>query len=497
MKKHFFYFFLFLLTYLGNSQSKILKNIEGTKLVNSGVMMNSDNSVNGYYFFYEVDKVSKRERKFSIKILDQNLNEVLNKSFIEDKSSSLSQVKYNNQKLMFRIYNREDFKYIFYSLDSSGNLNKDFEYEEGIKNYVYRNDHTTQLNGSTVSFHPINDKGFLFYVKTKNKKFGYRLEYFATNGGENWSYISNKDLHEISTILNVEDSGIIIQEIEKKKLLARDYKACIKVLKPETGEIVFKKEFLKGENEKHLSNNAFIYENNLVIIGEYWEDNDKAYRDQSKGMFIDKYAFTGDRVFSKEVSWADNFEKTFNDLNDEKGKNYLFFHDFIKTNNGHIYAIGEQYRKTLSASSLGATQLTITDTYILHFDQEFSLIDITKFDKGKSRVSDKKVGGSAQIQALLLSRLGGFDYAYTQIDKDNDRFYSLFLDYERLKGEKNKMAFKAIIYNNGKLTEDKIYLEDGAIETKAKAAKTGYVLLINQDKKKKEVKLHLEKLNIE
>ncbi len=77
---------------IGYSQSKILKITEGSTLVNSGVMMNSENSVDGYYFFYEVDKVSKTEREFLIKILDQNLNEILNKSLIESKNTFLNRI---------------------------------------------------------------------------------------------------------------------------------------------------------------------------------------------------------------------------------------------------------------------------------------------------------------------------------------------------------------------------------------------------------------------
>ena len=85
---------------------------------------------------------------------------------------------------------------------------------------------------------------------------------------------------------------------------------------------------------------------------------------------------------------------------------------------------------------------------------------------------------------------------YTQVDRANDRFYSCFLDYEKIKGAKNKNAFKTIIYDEGKLSEDKIYLQDGEKNFRVYPAKLGNVLLLEYDKKAKQISLHLEKINI-
>jgi hypothetical protein len=85
---------------------------------------------------------------------------------------------------------------------------------------------------------------------------------------------------------------------------------------------------------------------------------------------------------------------------------------------------------------------------------------------------------------------------YTQVDRANDRFYSCFVDYEKIKGAKNRNAFKTIIYDEGELSEDKIYLEEGEKEFTVFPAKLGNVLLIEYNRKAKEIKLHLEKINI-
>ncbi len=95
-----------------------------------------------------------------------------------------------------------------------------------------------------------------------------------------------------------------------------------------------------------------------------------------------------------------------------------------------------------------------------------------------------------------MKSYGAFDYEYTQVDKLNDRFYACFIDYERIKGEKSKNAFKTIIYDEGKLSEDKIYLDNDSKDFRVLPAKLGNVLLLEYDKKQKSISLHLEKLNI-
>ena len=150
----------------------------------------------------------------------------------------------------------------------------------------------------------------------------------------------------------------------------------------------------------------------------------------------------------------------------------------------------------LSRGQSATTQLTITDAVAFKFDSDFKLKDIKIFEKGKSRVPCLTDFGSPQLNANALKNQGAFDFVFTQIDKKNDRFYSCFVDYERLSGEKNKFAFKTIIYDEGALSQDKIYLSNEDHDFRVLAGKVGYVALIEYNKKDKEINLHLEKLNI-
>ncbi len=144
------------------------------------------------------------------------------------------------------------------------------------------------------------------------------------------------------------------------------------------------------------------------------------------------------------------------------------------------------------------TQLTITDAVFFEFDKDFNLKEIHQIEKGKSRAPNLADFGSPQLNAHVLKSLGAFDYEYTQIDVDRDRFYATFTDYERLKGQKNKTAFKAVMYSDGELVQDKIYLQrsKGKVSFRVLPAKLGHVMILEYNKKEKTLDIHLEKLNI-
>ncbi|HEU0137285.1 MAG TPA: DUF6770 family protein, partial [Flavobacterium sp.] len=264
--------------------------------------------------------------------------------------------------------------------------------------------------------------------------------------------------------------------------------------------------------QPRMITNAFLNSDNTVVfMGEYFKEGDNILKDQSVGLFTEVLDFTGKTISENLVSWEKDVAKM---MNVKKGsskiadKGYIYFHDVIKTGTNEYYAIGEYYKKTANgagiamavlsrgASTNSMTQLTITDAVIFKFDSSFKLTGVQDFDKGTSRVPTLSDYGSPQLNAHAINGLGFFDYEYTQIDKKNDRFYACFIDYERLKGEKNKNAFKTIIYDDGQFTEDKIYLAAEGKSFRVMPAKIGNVLIAEYDKKAKVIQLHFEKLNI-
>lgn len=95
--------------------------------------------------------------------------------------------------------------------------------------------------------------------------------------------------------------------------------------------------------------------------------------------------------------------------------------------------------------------------------------------------------------------MDAFDFEFLQMDPNRNRFYANYIDYVREGKHKGERAFKSIIYNDGELSEDKIYLKKDkrTLKFRIYPAKLGHVLIVEHNKKAKTIDLHLEKLNVE
>lgn len=466
--------------------------------------MDKNKDVDGYYFYYEVDKLKKGKREYAIKMLDNNLNEIATKSYIDDKNTILAQSKFNNQALMFAMINLKERVYKLVTFDKQGNQGKDISIEFSNKEVRWLS--MMMKSGDFNLLFPVDDNGFLFNYVKNNKKIGYGLKYVSTNGEQSWDYNSPEDEKRLMFInpIEVNDKVVVAMEYSKKSLFSQTINMKIIVLDIKTGKKLFEKEYSRDENPRLITNSFLTKDNNVVLLGEYFDKGDNIIKADSKGLFSQVVDLTGNNLSDNKVSWEAEIDKMMPADSDGKKRTstYVYFHDIIRTQTGSYYCIGEKYRKTISAAGLlmgnNVTQLTITDAVIFEFDDKFGLKNITQIEKGKSRAPSLTDYGSPQLNAHALANYGAFDYQFTQIDPDKDRFYSTFIDYERLKGEKNKTAFKAVMYSDGELVEDKIYLQQskGKVRFRVLPAKLGHVMILEYNRKEKTLDIHLEKLNL-
>ena len=512
MKKKLILSLLTIFTLNSFSQTSKIKDVNTFILRNSGAILDKNKDVDGYYFYYIVDKLKKGEREFAIQILDKNLNEVAKKTYVDNKYTFLMKSGFNNQSMMFAMANFKERQITLLSYDKQANQKETINIPLEKKEIMYLQ--LMQQSGDFNVLFPVENKGFLFNKFENNKKIGYSLKYYATDGGKNWEYNSPIESKEILTInpIEVNEKVVVALESSKPGALSRKVTLKTKIIDVNTGELIFEKEYSKNAKPRMI-NNAFLdASNNVVLMGEYFKEGDNIFDDKSLGLFSEVIDNSGKTIKENFTSWKDDVSKIFKtDKGFIEDKGYVYFHNIVKTNTNDYYAIGEFYKRTASASgiafaALGAlggggggasvTQLTITNSVVFKFNSDFKLTAIKEFEKGKSRAPSLTDFGSPQLNAHALKSFGAFDYEYTQLDKANDRFYASFIDYERLKGEKNKSAFKTIIYDKGQLTEDKIYLQTDNKNFRTLPAKVGSVLLLEYDKKLKEISLHLEKLNI-
>lgn len=498
---------LTLISFTGFSQIGKTNGVNTFSVRNSGPILDKNNDVDGYYFYYVVDKLKKGENEFAIQILDKNLVEVAKKSYVDNKNTFLMKTSFNNQAMMFAMANFREKKIELLTFDKQANQKPAINIPLETKEIRYLT--LMQQTGDFNVLFPVENKGFIFNKFEDNKKIGYSLKYYPTDGGKAWEYNSPTDSKEILTInpIEVNDKFVVAIEFSKSSLLSRKITVRTKVIDVNTGKLIFERENSK-EVKPRLITNAFLDSNsNVVLMGEYFKDGDNIFTDKSLGLFSEIINQTGKTIKETTTSWKEDvakIAKISNNFIDEKG--YVYFHEIVKTNTNDYYAIGEYYKKTASAVGIASamlsqgqgstTQISIRNAVVFKFNSDFKLIDIKEFEKSVSRAPSLTDFGSPQLNAHALKAYGAFDYEYTQIDRANDRFYSCFIDYEKIKGAKNKNAFKTIIYDEGKLTEDKIYLEQGEKDFRVFPAKVGNVLLLEYNKKLKEINLHLEKLNI-
>jgi hypothetical protein len=512
MKKIIYLLLISLTSSFSFAQTKKIDEVNTFTVKNSGAILNKEKDVDGYYFFYELDKLKKGDREFAIQILDKNLVEVAKKSYVDNKNTFLMKSSFNNQALMFAMANYKTKEINLLTFDKLANQKETINIPLESKEIRYIQ-YMQQTGDFNVLF-PVENKGFLFNKFEDNKKIGYSLKYYPTDGGKSWEYNSSSDSKDLLSInpIEVNDKVIVALETSKTSLLSRKITLRTKVIDVNTGQLLYEKEYSKNSKPR-LINNAFLdKDNNVVLMGEYFKEGDNILDDKSLGLFTEVIDLSGKTLKENFTSWKEDISKiakVSGNYIDNKG--YIYFHNVVRTKNNEYYAIGEFYKRTASAGGIAltalsilgggggassVTQLTITNSVVFKFNSDFKLTGIQEFEKGKSRAPSLTDFGSPQLNAHALKAYGAFDYEYTQLDKANDRFYACFIDYERLNGEKNKNAFKTIIYDEGQLTEDKIYLSSEGKDFKVMPAKVGYVALIEYIKKDKEINIHLEKLNI-
>jgi len=496
------------LTFNVFAQISKIEGINTFSLKNAGAILDKNKDVDGYYFYYLVDKLKKGESEFAIQILDKNLNEVAKKTYVNNKNTFLINASFNNQNLMFAMANFKEKKIELLTFDKQANQQKTVTIDLEKKEIQYL-EMMRQYGLDFNMLFPVDNKGFIFNKFEDNKKIGYSLKYYPTDGGKAWEFNSPDDSKEILSINPIEVNEKIVVAIESARpgVLSRKITLRTKVIDVETGKLLFEIENSKKDKPR-LINNAFIdKDNNIILMGEYFKEGDNIFDDKSLGLFTQILDIKGIQIKEVFTTWngdVSKIAKTSGSFIDEKG--YVYFHKIVKTKGNEYYAIGEYYKRIVSAGGVAmkilsqgqasATKISITDAVVFKFNSDFKLVSIKDFQKTKSNAPSVTDFGSPQLNAHAMKAFGSFDYEYTQIDAANDRFYACFVDYEKEKGQKSKNAFKTIIYDDGELSEDKIYLKDGDKEFEVLPAKVGNVMLVEYDKKKKSINVRLEKINI-
>ena len=287
----------------------------------------------------------------------------------------------------------------------------------------------------------------------------------------------NSKLVESGDIIYTSKDLVGLNVLRRKNRTAASYDLFFQLIDAKSGKVNFEKP-LKDNGADLSMLNCFIDETNKTIItsGEYFAPGDDQGKDKSQGMYFLTFDFSGTQKELKKLSWNLDFAKMKTSEDEKKSKKNMsiYFHKIMRTADGKWFAIGEQYKKQVSAMGMASTimgggrggqsafSIFVYNMVAIQFDNTFNIVSIETIEKRKSEVAMPQ--GSALTSSAYLAKwvemIGGFDYAFTTRDIEKDQFSTLYIDLNRKDddGKRSDVMIGSISYKDGKLTHDRFPL---------------------------------------
>jgi len=498
-----------------HAQSLSIDNVK-TVVLRSSDAIKEGTDVKGYYFFYVSDKVDKKTNEYTLKIFDNNLKSLKDITFQDSKDVQILESSFNGTDLIFLLYNEKEktFEYQVYGADGN---KKPFNYTRELTKKEKRYLEQTYLvfngdnEGTYKGLYPVDGKGFISNMPSReDKDYTFQIDYFSSEKKKQWSYTPTEGGKRfIGDYLGYFNGVIFIEVLRFGGMFDQSPDSYILGLDLETGKKVFENE-TDGKYRFYPASLSVMNGGKAYLYGEFFDLNGNVAKDKSKGFGFWGIDEKGKILSEKYCSWEMDMGKFLKVSS--KGKiedfGFMYLHNIVQTSDGNIYVIGEGYKKVASALGIAAKMLTrnsgvstikikVTDMMLLKFDKDFNVKDAKTYDKNSNSIELQ--AGSEFMSAPLIGKMvkyyyDGFDYAYTQTNRDVSSFTVCYSDYVKDKDYKGG-TFNSISYNEGKITTDHINTKSDAFRSKVLPGKQGQVLLLEYYKKDKRLDAHFEKLN--
>lgn len=491
-----------------HAQKRSLNNVLQIELRNIGIIYNQ-NEVTGYYMFYKVDRIDRNTNSYLLRVFDQNLNQLSESKIEETKYLNLVEGAYNQKSLMFKFYDTKEQKLVFYNYDNKSQLKS--RSERKLKSiteiFMYTTAFEKEINATALCAIP--GQGFVNYGLKVEGKSEYSITFYPEGKDQKgWKYEvpdSSKEVRSASCAsFIVANKDMLIINVYTK---GKEIQAYVVAINVKTGEKMFEMNEMQDSVHSFYFKHGYIDETtgNIALLGEYYNLDDDHFSDKSLGLCSLLLSRDGKIITKNYASWLSDVNKFL--PVDAKGKNedvgYVYFHEIIKTADGKVFAIGEQYREEARGSttrrisdSNGKTKTTIGNMVIMEFSSQFKLEDVKFFDKSKTIIPLHSISNSSpQSNAYFLKILGHFDYSFAQPTPDNAGFTIGYIDYEKNKNEKGKAVFGGISYRDKQYAIDKLPLKKEGSLLGIMPGKAGYVTIFEYFKKEKKLDMRLEKIN--
>jgi hypothetical protein len=502
------------------AQNLTRTNVVKVNLRSTGAII-QNNQVKGYFYFIRVDKKDRQNNHYLLSIYDENLREIHTVDIIRPSSYFLIDGVFNGTAFGFLFYDTRGKQTELLTYDQT--LQQLGNKKQPVTNKMQVAMYTQYYNGAEPQqelLTGVDNVGFIYYGLQPGKKLHHDVQCYSNDLTLMWNHKAND-----KTTLAVEMAsegfqsenyvGTLIQK--KKSLQSKDIDTELVVQEISTGKTLFRTPMATSRYSVSFADVHFDSEKQeFVVFGEYYNLSDRELKAESLGFICLTLDITGKIISEKTNSWANEMSKAtpLNERGKFEGGNFrVVFHDIIRTADGKIFVVGEQYKKVASAAgiisnvlvaSMGGgvqssnAQLNIYNMVIFEFNPDYSIKRVHIFEKDKNVVA--LPAGSEYTSSKMLSyyskAVGGFDFAFTQMSSDGKTFYVSYVNWDREKGEKSRNVLGTIVYTPEQtFTVDKLPMARKSTSYYVHRAKEGYVLITEYSRKEKRLDSRLEKVN--
>ena len=515
--------FAFLMSVLTvNAQDASVENVLNLRTAKHSGQIIENNKLVGYFIFYTKEKIDKDNTAYEIEMFDDNYNPSSKFEIVRPKNSYLVEMVYNGSVFMLHFYDSKT-GYEFVTFDRNGDMKGSNAISKDAISKWDLNKVLMNLQSSTenVSIYPNGTNGFIRSTFTNYKKVGYEIVAYDNEANEVWSYKSNEasEMLEMVEINDISANYLTATVTKKKNLTTREMSNYLLLLNLSDGSQIT--EISMGDDATGLRSvlKSFLNESkkNISIVGEYYNPNDDIVKDKSQGLYMQEISLSGEDLGITNYAWKGDIDQ-FASLTDEDGNDnrpfYAFFHDVVVSKNGHIFLIGEQFLKQVSAggiamkvaaNAMGATtnasafEMLLGDMIVVEFDAEKTLVDFKTVEKKKTKIilpAGMGIYGSTTLGYYIKS-IGAFDYAFTSRNKEKDIYDVIYIDGNRREddqSEKSDLMVGVISIKGGAVTENRIPIFCESKNWWIQPGKPGYISVSEYFRKEKKINMRLEKL---
>lgn len=491
------------------------KDVKIVFLRNSGPIMHEE-TVNGYYFFYSVEKADRKNTIFELKLTDENLKEKKSLEIVKPTNTYLVDAQYNGEAFLFMFYDYKSKSTTFETYDnhlkSLGKVTNKVTGKLSIFMYSSLASGQPQAHSFLSS---AGSNGFVYYGFEESKRYKYAIALYDNKLNLKWSAFSDNQSKDVEFAeAGFQSSKYIGTLISRRKSYnAKDVQYELLVNDKSNGKQILYKDLMGIDEQYNLTVTSVSYDEekeHMYLFGEYFNAGDKQGNAFALGYFYFTLDMSGKVLKKRFVSWADDISKLM--PLDKRGKmekgTSLYVHEIVRMDNGDVYVIGEQFKKAASGAGIAmaalsrgrsgtaTVQIEVLDMVVFKFDKELNLKKADIFSKGVSTIL--LPSGSEWLTTKMLSAyvkyVDGFDFAFSQIAPSGGGLSICYVDYEKAKGEKGRDVINSVSYSSAKdYTHSKIDISRKSTDYKVYKGKENHVMVAEYFKKEKLLDLRIEK----